>query len=203
MSDTEKKNVSVAEQDTPDLEAIEEAMDEGLIDITSLDAMEEPEGDPMAEAFGALQQERDELKDRLIRALAEAENTRKRGERDRRDAEKYGGSKLARDMLPVYDALKRAIDAIPEETRASSQAMIEGIELTMQETLSVFAKHGITPVFPVEGDSFDANLHQAMFEAPVPGTISGQIIQVMEQGFMIHERLLRPARVGVSSTLKS
>jgi len=203
MNDNTDKKVSLADQEVPDLEAIEDALDDGLIDITSLDAMEEPEGDAEGDAFAELQQERDELKDRLIRALAEAENTRKRGERDRRDAEKYGGSKLARDMMPVYDALKRALDAMPDEQRAAAASLVEGIELTMQELLSVFGKHNITPIFPVEGDQFNANLHQAMFEAPVPGTVSGQIIQVMEQGFMIYDRLLRPARVGVSSTPKS
>ncbi|MDG1530566.1 MAG: nucleotide exchange factor GrpE [Paracoccaceae bacterium] len=203
MSEDTEKKVSLADQDVPDLEAIADALDDGLIDITSDEAMDEPEGDAEAEAFIALQQERDEMKDRLVRALAEAENTRKRGERDRRDAEKYGGSRLARDMIPVYDAMKRALDSIPEDQKESSASMIEGIALTMQELLSVFKKHGITPIFPVEGDQFDANLHQAMFEAPVPGTTAGQIIQVMEQGFMIHDRLLRAANVGVSSTPKS
>ena len=203
MSEDTEKKVSLADQDVPDLEAIADALDDGLIDITSDEAMDEPEGDAEAEAFIALQQERDEMKDRLVRALAEAENTRKRGERDRRDAEKYGGSRLARDMIPVYDAMKRALDSIPEDRKESSASMIEGIALTMQELLSVFKKHGITPIFPVEGDQFDANLHQAMFEAPVPGTTAGQIIQVMEQGFMIHDRLLRAANVGVSSTPKS
>ncbi|EBA04770.1 GrpE protein [Rhodobacteraceae bacterium HTCC2150] len=203
MSEDTEKKVSLADQDVPDLEAIADALDDGLIDITSDEAMDEPEGDAEAEAFIALQQERDEMKDRLVRALAEAENTRKRGERDRRDAEKYGGSRLARDMIPVYDAMKRALDSIPGDQKESSASMIEGIALTMQELLSVFKKHGITPIFPVEGDQFDANLHQAMFEAPVPGTTAGQIIQVMEQGFMIHDRLLRAANVGVSSTPKS
>ncbi len=203
MSEDTEKKVSLADQDVPDLEAIADALDDGLIDITSDEAMDEPEGDAEAEAFIALQQERDEMKDRLVRALAEAENTRKRGERDRRDAEKYGGSRLARDMIPVYDAMKRALDSIPEDQKESSASMIEGIALTMQELLSVFKKHGTTPIFPVEGDQFDANLHQAMFEAPVPGTTAGQIIQVMEQGFMIHDRLLRAANVGVSSTPKS
>ncbi len=87
MSEDTEKKVSLADQDVPDLEAIADALDDGLIDITSDEAMDEPEGDAEAEAFIALQQERDEMKDRLVRALAEAENTRKRGERDRRDAE--------------------------------------------------------------------------------------------------------------------
>ena len=126
MSEDTEKKVSLADQDVPDLEAIADALDDGLIDITSDEAMDEPEGDAEAEAFIALQQERDEMKDRLVRALAEAENTRKRGERDRRDAEKYGGSRLARDMIPVYDAMKRALDSIPEDQKESSASMIEG-----------------------------------------------------------------------------
>ena len=144
--------------------------------------------------------ERDDMRDRFMRALADAENARKRGERDRREAEQYGGSKLARDMLPVYDNLQRALDAVTDEQRGSSKALIDGIELTMRELISVFKKHGIEPISPEIGHSFDPQLHQAMFEAPVPGTKAGDIIQVMAVGFMIHDRLLRPAQVGVSST---
>ena len=152
-----------------------------------------------ADELDALRTERDELRDKFMRALADAENARKRGERDRREAEQYGGSKLARDMLPVYDNLRRALDAVTEESRAQSAALIEGVELTLRELQSVLGKHGVTVVAPVIGDTFDPQQHQAMFEAPVPGTKAGQIIQVMTEGFMIHERLLRPAQVGVSS----
>jgi molecular chaperone GrpE len=147
-----------------------------------------------------LRAERDELKDRFMRALADAENARKRGERDRREAEQYGGSRLARDMLPVYDNLKRALDAATEENRATATALIEGVELTLRELTNVLTKHGVTKVSPSVGDAFDPQLHQAMFEAPVPGTRAGQIIQVMTEGFLLHDRLLRPAQVGVSST---
>lgn len=148
----------------------------------------------------ALKAERDEMRDRFMRALADAENARKRGERDRREAEQYGGSKLARDMLPVYDNLKRAIDAITDDQREAQAGLIEGIELTMRELLNVFKKYGIEPINPDVGDAFDPQMHEAMFEAPLPGTKAGDIIQVMNAGFMIHERLLRPAQVGVSST---
>jgi len=147
----------------------------------------------------ALRAERDEFRDKFMRALADAENSRKRAERDRREAEQYGGSRLSRDMLPVYDNLRRALLAVTEENRANSAALIEGIELTMRELISVLGKHGVTPIVPEVGDVFDPQQHQAMFEAPVPGTKAGQIIQVMTEGFMIHDRLLRPAQVGVSS----
>ena len=151
----------------------------------------------------ALRIERDEMRDRFMRALADAENIRKRGERDRREAEQYGGTKLARDLLPVYDNLKRALDAAGEEQRAAAQALIEGVELTLRELTNVMTRHGVKPITPAVGDAFDPQMHQAMFEAPLPGTKAGDIIQVMTEGFMLHDRLLRPAQVGVSSTPKS
>lgn len=153
----------------------------------------------VAEELDALRAERDDMRDRFMRALADAENARKRGERDRREAEQYGGSKLARDMLSVYDNLKRALDAANEETRAQASALIEGLELTLSELTNVLKKHGVTEINPAIGEVFDPQLHQAMFEAPLPATKAGQIIQVMGVGFLLHDRLLRPAQVGVSS----
>lgn len=147
----------------------------------------------------ALRAERDDLKDRFMRALADAENARKRGERDRREAEQYGGSRLARDMLPVYDNLRRALDAASDEHRVQAAALIEGVELTLRELTNVLTRHGVTKISPAVGDTFDPQRHQAMFEAPVPGTKAGEIIQVMTEGFLLHDRLLRPAQVGVSS----
>ncbi len=184
---------AVADPDDPDAEA---------------DAFAEPEvefgapegGEALAAQIEALKAERDELRDRFMRALADAENSRKRSERDRKEAENYGGSKLARDMLPVYDNMKRALEAATDEQRAAMGAVLEGVELTMRELLNVFKKHGIERVEPQVGERFDPQLHQAMFEAPVPGTKAGDIIQVMTEGFMLHDRLLRPAQVGVSST---
>ena len=148
-----------------------------------------------------LKAERDEYKDRWMRALADAENARKRADKARRDAEQYGGSRLARDTLPVYDNMKRAMESITEEQKESASAVIEGIELTMRELLNVFKKHGLDMIRPEVGDKFDPNIHEAMFEAPVPGTKAGDIIQVSAEGFMLHDRLLRPAQVGVSSNV--
>ena len=164
---------------------------------------EDLESDPIAAEIEALRSERDEFRDRFMRALADAENARKRSERDRREAEQYGGSRLARDLLPVYDALRRALDSAGEEQRAAAKALIDGVELTLRELISVFTRHGMEPIMPQVGDRFDPQNHQAMFEAPLPGTKAGDIIQVMTEGFMLHERLLRPAQVGVSSTPKS
>ena len=161
------------------------------------EALEQPLDD--TDELKALRAERDELRDRFMRALADAENARKRSDRDRREAENYGGSKLARDMLPVYDNLARALDAIAEDPAGTSASMVEGIELTMKELLNVFGKHGIEPIAPEIGDRFDPQVHEAMFEAPLPETKAGDIIQVSAVGFMLHDRLLRPAKVGVSS----
>lgn len=171
--------------DDPEAEEIEE------IDLT-----EEPEDvDPVE----ALQNEVADLKDRLMRSLAEQENLRKRGERDRRDAETYGGQKLARDLLSVSDNMNRALETVKDEQREANKALIEGIELTQRELLSAFAKHKIVPVAPEVGDKFDPNIHQAMFEAPFPDVKAGHILQVMAEGYMIGDRLLRPAQVGVSA----
>ncbi|TCP40278.1 nucleotide exchange factor GrpE [Rhodovulum marinum] len=161
---------------------------------------EESQASAVEDELKALRAERDELRDRFMRALADAENSRKRADRDRREAEQYGGSKLSRDMLPVYDNLSRALEVVTDEQREANKALIEGVELTLRELLNVFAKHGIERVVPEVGDTFDPQLHQAMFEAPVPNTKAGDIIQVMAVGFMLHDRLLRPAQVGVSST---
>ena len=173
-----------------------------------LDAMaEEPpvveQDDGIAAEMEQLRAERDELRDRFVRAIADAENARKRSERDRKEAENYGGSKLGRDMLPVYDNLKRAVDSIADDQREANAALIEGIELTLRELRNVFAKHGIVVIEPALGDKFDPKIHEAMFEAPVPETKAGDIIQVMAEGFMLHDRLLRAAQVGVSSAPKS
>ncbi|WP_412564868.1 nucleotide exchange factor GrpE [Thalassobius sp. MITS945101] len=155
----------------------------------------EVEGDELE----ALRAERDDYRDKFMRALADAENSRKRADKQRREAEQYGGSKLARDMLPVYDNLQRAMDAISDEQREAMGAMLEGLELTLRELKNTFKKHGIEVIAPAVGDKFDPNEHEAMFEAPVPGTKAGEIIQVSAVGFMLHDRLLRPAQVGVSS----
>ncbi|EDQ06329.1 MAG TPA: nucleotide exchange factor GrpE [Sulfitobacter sp.] len=175
-----------------------------LDEIDSAEAEEYAEDmaeiDEEALAVEELRAERDQYRDRFMRALADAENARKRSDKDRREAENYGGSKLARDMLPVYDNMKRALETTTDEQREALGPLLEGIQLTMRELLSVFKKHGIEVIAPEVGDKFDPKHHEAMFEAPVPGTVAGEIIQVAAEGFMLHDRLLRPAQVGVSST---
>lgn len=176
-----------------DLDALEAEFDEA-------EEAEPTEEELAADQLAVVMAERDEYKDRFMRALADAENSRKRSDRDRKEAENYGGSKLARDLLPVHDNMKRALESATDQQREVSAALIEGIELTMRELVNVFGKHGITAISPAVGDKFDPQVHQAMFEAPVPGTKAGEIIQVAAEGFMLYDRLLRPAQVGVSST---
>ncbi len=191
MADANKKQDELSEVEA----SIQEIMDgsEDPIDVT------QETGEIAGDELAALAAERDEFRDKFMRALADAENSRKRSERDRREAEQYGGSKLARDMLPVYDNLKRALDAASEDLRGQASGLIEGVELTMRELRNIFEKHGIRIVSPEVGEVFDPQMHEAMFEAPLPGTKAGQIIQVLAEGFVLHDRLLRPAQVGVSS----
>jgi molecular chaperone GrpE len=177
-------------------------MDDGFLDDIEaiLDEDQEVEAEAIeADENGALRAEVAELKDRLLRALAETENLRKRAEKERRDAEVYGATRLARDLLPVYDSFARALDSATDAARAAAPGLLEGIELTQRALLAAYEKAKIIPVDPQVGERFDPNLHQAMFEAPVPGTKAGDIIQVMGVGFTIGDRLLRPAQVGVSS----
>ncbi len=179
-------NPKTEEQQEPQMSAPEESVDDPL--------------ELMERELAAVQAERDEMRDRMMRALAEAENSRKRAEKDRRDAQVYGGARIARDMLPVYDNLARALNAANDETRAAAAGLVEGVDLTLRELTNILQKHGVERICPEVGDMFDPHRHQAMFEAPVPETRAGQIIQVMAEGFMLHDQLLRPAQVGVSST---
>jgi molecular chaperone GrpE len=172
-----------------------------LDDIDEIEAeLEEQElADLEPPSIDELEDENKQLKDRLMRAMAETENIRKRGERDRREAEAYGGTKLARDLLSVHDNLARALENIDEDLRKQHGSLTEGLELTQRELLSVFEKHKIVKVAPANGDKFDPKLHQAMFEAPVPNSVKGTVIQTMAPGFTIAGRLIRAAQVGVSS----
>lgn len=162
--------------------------EEELIDITQ-------EVDEVAHIAA----ERDSYRDKFMRALAEAENARKRADKDRREAEQFGGSRLVRDLMPVYDNLQRALGAIEADETLNDSPMKEGISLTLRELVSVMEKHGVAFIVPQIGERFDPMLHEAMFEAPLPDTKAGDIIQVSAVGFKLHERLLRPAQVGVSS----
>ncbi|WP_417317265.1 nucleotide exchange factor GrpE [Emcibacter sp.] len=154
---------------------------------------------PSEDALAAAQAEIAELKDKLLRAVAETENLRRRAEKERQDASNYAVTAFARDLLAVGDNLRRALESLPEgaEENESFKALVEGVEMTERELLNNFEKHGIRKVDPM-GEKFDHNLHQAMFEVPNSGEEDGTIIQVMQVGYTLKERLLRPAMVGVA-----
>ena len=156
-------------------------------------------GDPKPST--SLDRELAEMKDRLLRTLAEMENLRKRTEREVTDARLYGVASFARDVLGVADNMRRALDAIPTEARANAQAgmkaLVDGVELTERELLKALEKNGVRQFTP-QGEKFDPNVHQAMFEVPDPSVPAGSIVQVMQPGYMIGERVLRPALVAVS-----
>jgi molecular chaperone GrpE len=180
-------------------EMIAEAEENGLEGLDELSSAANEDDAPNGPDLEFLIQERDQLRDKLMRSLADSENLRKRSQRERIEAEAYGGTKLARDLLSVYDNLSRALETVDDAQKEVAKALIEGLEITKREIVSTFAKHNIRPVAPEIGDVFDPQLHQAMFEAPLPETKAGEIIQVLSAGFTIGERLLRPAQVGVSS----
>ena len=194
MSDKQQPKKSKTEE----LLSLDELIAESEESEESLGAEHEPD-EQEGPNLEKIIEERDILQDKLMRTLADSENLRKRSIRDRSDAEVYGGPKLARDLLSVYDNITRALDAISDEQRKSNAGLIEGIELTQKELINGFEKHKIIRIMPEEGDVFDPLIHQAMFEAPLPESKAGEIIQVMAVGFKIGDRLLRPAQVGVSS----
>ncbi len=156
------------------------------------------DSDPAADLARA-QAEIAELKDQVLRALADTENLRRRLEREKDDAVRYAAGKFAKDILTVADNMRRALDAAPKETAGDEtlKNLIVGVEATERELLSVFERHGITRIDP-KGQRFDPNLHQAMFEIEDASVAAGTVLQVVAAGYVQHGRLLRAAMVGVS-----
>lgn len=142
----------------------------------------------------SLQQELQEARERTMRALADAENTRKRAQKDREDAGKYAIASFARDLLDFSDNFKRALASMPDDT---PDAVKEGLNAMDRELLATFDRHGIKKIEPLD-EPFNANYHEVMFEAPVPGKAAGIIIQVIEAGYVLNDRLLRAAKVGIA-----
>ena len=184
-------------------EKAEDEVERTEAETDPVDDTEGPEGDGWqddpAARINALESEVANLKDQLLRALAETENTRRRAEREREDAAKYGVAGFARDMLNVADNLARAIEAVPAEAReedARLKSLSEGVEMTMRELATAMERHGIKRVDPA-GEPFDHNFHQAMFEVDDPAQEPGTVASVLQPGYVIHDRLLRPAMVGV------
>tara|TARA_Y100001936_G_scaffold237501_1_gene268141 strand:+ start:516 stop:1169 length:654 start_codon:yes stop_codon:yes gene_type:complete len=200
----EKKEIKTSKE-TPELEdSNQSAIEEETMDTTSAaeekssdfpdDDKNSPWGEEGPEAEIA------DLKDKLLRALAENENTIRRAKREREDTAKYATANFARDMLTVSDNLGRAIEAIPESLQTADdtiKAFLEGINLTSRELLGLLERHGIKKISPL-GEKFDHDQHEALFEIPTSDEEPGTVVQVIEDGFMIYDRLLRPAKVGVS-----
>lgn len=194
MTDETKK------QDTEAQEAAEELAET---------LKEEPaeQGEAAAEAvagpdIAAIEAENADLRDRLLRAAAEMENTRKRAEREKQDAARYANAGFGRDMLEVSDNLRRALATLKQEERdaagESLKAMIEGVEMTERLLTAAFERNGIREITPKPGERFDPNHHEAMFEVPGTEHPAGTVVHVLEAGYRIGDRLLRAARVGVA-----
>ena len=178
------------------------AMDDILNDVLAA-AGAETTGDAEAQdPLIAMIAERDQLKDQLLRALADTENMRRRSEREATNVRKYGHTPFARDLVGAIDNLARVVESGPENLDQADEtvrSLITGIQLSWTELQSVIEKHGIKRVEPL-GEKFDYNLHQAMFEMPTNDQPSGMVLEVVQHGYVLHDRLLRPAMVGVSKT---
>lgn len=155
----------------------------------------------IAQELSGLRAEVEAHKDRALRALAEVENVRKRLERERDDARTYSVTRFARDMLTVADNLNRALAAVPPDARAKSdesvKAVLDGVEATARELSAALARHGVKPI-EAQGQRFDPNLHQAIAEVPAPDAQPGTVVNVVQAGYLIGDRLLRPAMVTVA-----
>mgnify|MGYP000336091746 CR=1 FL=1 len=169
----------------------------------SLEDGEQPEGGEGAEfhaILDALRAELEQAKDQTMRAMAEAENTRQRAKKEREDASKFAITGFARDLLDVADNLRRALDAVPQDLIEGDirvKNVLDGIEGTERQLLRSFEKNNIKTVSPLD-EPFDPNFHEVMFETPGTGKPAGTVVQVLEQGYIINDRILRPARVGVA-----
>lgn len=180
----------------PDVEPTNgmQATDDDLVEENDL--VQSELQDPVA----ALEAEVVTLKDQLLRALAETENTRRRTSRENQDLIRYGVTNLVRDILVVADNLRRALDSLPEDARVENEALASlatGVELTEKEFLSALERHNVRKIEPL-GELFNHNEHQAMFEVENTGQPAGTIVELLQPGYMLHDRLLRPAMVGVA-----
>lgn len=174
-------------------ETTDNTADDNVVNMD--DAKQNEAGDKTPEQMIAdLQAELLDARERTMRALADAENTRKRAIKDRDDAGKYAVSNFARDLLDFSDNFKRALESMPEDT---PPAVGEGLTAMRTELLNTFERHGIRKIEPLD-EMFDANFHEVMFEAPAPDKKAGTIIQVIEAGYVLNDRLLRAAKVGIA-----
>ena len=168
-------------------------------DVEARDFPDEGTSGSPEERLALVEAELADTKDRLLRALAEAENVRRRFQREREESQKYAISGFAKDLLSAVDNLRRALDAVPEAEVADSRtrSLLDGVAATERELLAALERHGVKRIDP-KGEPFDHNLHQAIFEAERPGAAAGTVIEVLQPGYVLHDRLLRPAMVGVA-----
>ena len=195
----EKPNQETEDENTAAGDAKQPAEDQ--VENTAGDESENTDdGNIELDPLTVLEMERDDLKDQALRAMAEVENMRRRTERELSQARRYGHANFARDLLAAIDNLKRAVDVLPEDRSgldANMTNLVVGVEMIHQEITSVLERHGITMINP-EGEKFDYDKHQAMFEVPTNDVDPGMVVQVAQNGWMLHDRLLTPAMVGVS-----
>ncbi|MFL2945606.1 MAG: nucleotide exchange factor GrpE [Parvibaculales bacterium] len=193
-ADAEAPEIETPETGAPEIETPETGAPETE---TATEQKDEQE----AEAAPSVEDRLAETNDQLLRALAELENTRRRADRDRAEALKYGAASFARDMLGVADNLQRALNAVAELDQGTlpdaAKSLLEGVAATERDLIASMGRHKVTAVSPM-GEKFDANIHEAMFEAPGTGQPAGTVIEVIETGYMMDERLLRPAKVGIA-----
>ncbi len=193
-SNLHSEELAAAEQEEQVPEELQQALEQAHEEMAS-DVMEEDVA-PAAE----YETEIAEMKDQLVRAAAEMENVRKRAERDLEEANKYAISGFARNMISVLENLQRAVESIPDELKQEHEAvknLSDGVEMTLRELLAIFEKYGVTRVHP-QGEKFDHNFHQAVSQVSDPKAEDGTILQVLQAGYVIHDRLLQPAMVVVA-----
>lgn len=199
MSDGKKQNPDENEYSDDEfmLDSVDEHEDDEILDESSEDGAPR---DP-ADVIIALNEENTELKNKVMSVLADMENLRRRTEREVKDARQYAVATFARDMLSVSDNLSRALQALPDDARDGAdetlKTLLEGVEMTDRDLQNQLSKNGVQQLNP-EGEKFDPNFHQAMFEVPNVDIPNGTVVQVAQAGYKIGERVLRPAMVGVS-----
>jgi molecular chaperone GrpE len=211
---TDNSNDTPREDEPQAVQDAQDAAAENEVDVTASAENEDADDEEgqvenfpgaAASPLEAAEQQNADLKDQLLRALAEMENLRRRSTREKEDASKYAIANFARDMLNVGDNMRRAIDAAPEGAGEGEDAMaslVQGVEMTERELLATLERHGIKAIEPM-GEKFDHNLHQAMFEVPDAEKAPGTVVQVIQAGYVIGERLLRPSMVGVSKAAEA
>ena len=207
MTNTQKDDVAASDQtaDTSSQTQNDPAANDETIGDQGCEPAENPAADEAdsgpRDPMEVLLEERDSLKDQLLRALADVENMRRRTERELETARKYAHTGFARDLVGAIDNLSRAISAAPAKDEAASaeaiDGLVTGLEMSWQEIQTTMERHGIRQISP-KGEKFDYNLHQAMFEVPNAEVEPGTVIEVVQHGYVLHDRLLRPAMVGVA-----